>query len=108
MTLSGKQLLCLQFTQNLNVIGAGGISDIDFSNSADNLGLKGSGSNNYSQEDWLTDIWGNIDAVPGASDTGGDIYWSDFGAQNCTTNGNPGCPVYGGAVWRAGWSMTAI
>ena len=94
---SGRSDLCLQYTNNLNVIGSGGISDLVIDNfNAGNfyLGLQG-----VNQQGILTDKNGNLISPDNEDQTyarGGELRWSDFSS--------PG--VYGGKVWRAGWGVT--
>lgn len=88
----GNQDLCLQYTENLNVTGAGGLSSLNLYDfvqngagySADYLGLSAT-SENYSQHDFLTDVYGNLpNATP-------DVTWSDFSKG---VKGVYGAPVY--------------
>jgi hypothetical protein len=100
------QDICLQYTKTLDVMGPGGLGDLRLT-SDDALGFSGNGqARSFSQPYWLTDRWGNLDTV--GSDTGGEFYWTDMNPGNCQLNPYFGCPVYGGAVHRAGWGTTPI
>lgn len=104
--------LCLQYTVNLNVMGSGGVSDIQFfddnqgGHSSYFLGLASQSCANVSpgrgQQYFMTDVYGNLaspDEEPQA-DRGGIATWTD---ASCTGPGPYGAPVF-----RAGWQVTAL
>jgi hypothetical protein len=98
------QDVCLQYTKTLDVFGPGGISALqltpDFA-----LDFSGDGKPRaYVQPYWLTDRWGNLDTVE--PDTGGEMYWTDMTPSNCLHHPYPYCPVAGGRVYRAGWTIS--
>ncbi|WP_144259760.1 hypothetical protein [Methylocystis sp. ATCC 49242] len=98
-----RQDICAQYTQNLNVMGPGGVSDLRLT-SEFALGLSDNGSaRSYAQPYWLTDRWGNLDA-PNAGQSV-EFYWTDMTPSNCLAHPHPFCPVYGGAVYRGSWSV---
>ena len=97
------QDICVQYTKNLDVFGPGGISDLRLT-SEFALGLAHDGrARSYAQPYWLTDKWGNLDA----SNRNGNMefYWTDMTRSQCRSHPYPFCPVYGGAVRRASWSV---
>lgn len=98
------QDICLQYTKTPDVFGPGGISKLhlipDYA-----LGFSRDGKARvYAQPYWLTDRWGNLDTV--GSDSGGELYWTDMTPSNCPAHPYPYCPVAGGAVHRAGWTVS--
>ncbi|MHB9037252.1 MAG: FG-GAP repeat domain-containing protein, partial [Armatimonadota bacterium] len=105
-----KQDLFLQYTQDLSVIGPGGISSLTFFDSINQFGQgisdyflgMSSGVGSFAQHSWMTDEYGNL-TVPSqeAQDytRGGLITWMDIvGGYNW---------AYGAKVYRAGWSIEA-
>jgi hypothetical protein len=104
------QQLILQYTQNMNVVGPGGISDLTlydsfyqpavygytYGISNNYLGLA-SGNGVFGQHDFLTDEYGNL-TVPNQEDAdasrGGMITWTAFTSS-----------VYGDPVYRAGFNI---
>jgi len=93
-----KQDICLQYTQNLNIIGTGGISSLTFYDYFSNgrgvsnnyyLGLNQ--SINFQQHYLMTDKNGTI-AVPSGYGSQGIITWSDISGG-----------AWGADVYRAGW-----
>jgi hypothetical protein len=98
------QDICLQYTKTLDVMGSGGISDLHLT-SDQALGFSRDGeAKAFAQPYWLTDRWGNLDVV--GSDNGGEMYWTDMSPSNCLVHPYSYCPVYGGAVIRAGWNTS--
>lgn len=94
----GNQDLCMQYTQNLNVVGAGGLSSLTLfgsvtssnaGESVEYLGL-GSGASDFGSPDWVTDPYGNLPA------TDPEVLWTDM--VNSTT---PTIQVYGAPVYWA-------
>lgn len=106
-TQGRRQDLCLQYTSNLSVRGPGGVSDLKLtSDYALGFSWLFTEFRSLSQPYWLTDRWGNLDAPGDApANQGGEIYWSDFNSSNCKTTRYVGCPIYGGKVYRGGWTV---
>jgi hypothetical protein len=106
-----KQDICLQYTQNLKIVGSGGISDLEFptnfTESQYALGFSSGSPKSLAQAYWLTDRWGNIQNIDNAAkNRGGEFYWSDFSQNNCKIRPSAGCPVVGGKVYRSGWDIS--
>ena len=110
----GKQDLCIQYTDNLTVEGAGGISSLQnivsdpFHLVLDyylGLYLVGDNAHTAAQHFWMTDRDGNL-TIPNSDSnvyqTGGELYWSDF------LNGGTNVGVYTMPTMRAGWTITPI
>lgn len=101
-----RQDVCLQYTNNLNVTGQGGLSSLSLTpNFA--LGFSDLASRSFAQPNLLTDRWGNQAHVNSAVDTG-EFYWSDYLPSQCSADPRPGCPVYGGDVLRGGWNVKVM
>lgn len=99
------QDVCLQYTETLNVVGHGGLSDLSLTPDYA-MGFSDDGKpRSFTQPYWLTDRWGNLDTV--GAGNGGEMYWTDMNPLNCQRRPYAGCPVYGGAVYRAGWTAKA-
>lgn len=100
----GVQDVCVQYTKTLAVIGPGGLSDLRLTSDYA-LGLSADGkARSYAQPDWLTDRWGVLDTVgPHQAE---EFYWTDMDPENCKARPIPYCPVAGGVVYRAGWTVS--
>jgi hypothetical protein len=102
--------LFLQYTENLSIIGNGGLSSLDFfdyfvpgppgPNSAYHYGVNEefylnlqAGGNVFAQHSWMTDPFGNL-AIPDnlGNITGGLLTWSDFSTG-----------IYSGDVYGSPW-----
>lgn len=101
--------LCLQYTENLNIIGPGGLSSLQINSNGNadgyNLGLRGSGEqyDSFGQPYWMTDKDGNLTSpdTEVGQPRGGEIRWLDY-----VENGQ--IKVWGGKVWRAGWNIIEV
>jgi hypothetical protein len=98
--------LMLQYTENMNVVGPGGISSLRFydswigelaANKDKYLGLA-SGGTPGAQLYFMIDEYGNL-TVPAQEDQsyrrGGMVFWTNFTGT-----------VYGDDVYRAGWDVS--
>jgi hypothetical protein len=102
--VKGVQDICLLYTETLAVVGQGGVSDLRLTSDYA-LGLSADGkARSYAQPDWLTDRWGGLDTVGPHQEQ--EFYWTDMNPENCKARPNPYCPVAGGVVYRAGWTVT--
>ena len=99
--------LFIQYTENLSIIGNGGLSSIQFFDFIHPAGLGvnddfylnlQAGGNVFAQHFWMTDPLGNL-AVPEGLDAnmGGLLTWSDFSAG-----------VYGGDVYGSLWTAIEV
>lgn len=96
------QDICVQYTQNLNVFGPGGLSSLRLTPEFA-LGLSSDGQARFiAQPYWLTDRWGNLDSPEDQQNM--EFYWTDMTRSRCLAHPYPFCPVYGGPVFRASWS----
>lgn len=103
-----KQDICLQYSANLAVVGAGGISTLQFATSDTAstyaLGFSDGQRRSFGQPYWLTDRWGNLYATNGSERSRShEFYWTDFSPENCSRRPAPGCPTAGGIVFRSRW-----
>ena len=105
--------ICIRYTIDDNLAGEGGL-DHFMSKPFFNLDLKARNlraGGGFSQPFWMTDKYGKLtspDFEPQDYKRGGEIYWSDFDKSNCYESSYAGCPVYGGDVWRAGWTLEKV
>lgn len=97
------QDFCIQYTKALDVFGPTGIDSLHLTSDY-GLGFARPDARTYAQPYWLTNRWGNLDTVD--TDNGGEMYWTDMTPSDCNAHPYPHCPVYGGKVYRAGWTVS--